>query len=291
MRSVLIATGGTIARDDSADRMLDGAELASRFDVAFDDVVDVASKPSWDLDVDDMEAIANTVRLAVDDGADVVVVTHGTDTVEETAWLCELMLGSARRRTAAVVFTGAMRFADHAQTDGGDNLRAARSHADGASGNGHGVQVVFSGRVHAARWVRKVSAVDLDAFSSSSRPAIAPPPPDSSGVLERRVAQLKVGPVARPTIPEGLAGLVIEGTGLTHVPSEYQAPIGELTKRGVPVVIATRCDAVTLPDYDSAVLRAGDLTAEKAAIALMTALGTSSERDFIRVWWDELLKG
>jgi L-asparaginase len=105
----------------------------------------------------------------------------------------------------------------------------------------------------------------------------------------REVALLKVGPVARPAIPRGIAGLVLEGTGTSHVPSIYHATITELVRKGVPVVVGTRVGDPGAPITDQVVLRAGDLTAEKATIALMVALGTTRDIDQIRTWWAELL--
>jgi L-asparaginase len=287
--TVLIATGGTIAWDRDRGRMLSGAELASQAGLRFDKVIDLEAKPSWDLSIDEMWAIASAIRAAIDDGDFAVVVTHGTDTLEETAWLTDLTLGPQRRRHASVVFTGAMRFASDPEADGPANLDAALAIAEVAKGQNLGVQVAFAGRTHAARWVVKVDATGFDAFESADRPKSAPPPPSSRGALIREVALLKVGPVARPAIPNNIAGLVLEGTGTSHVPSVYHRAITDLVRRGIPVVVGTRVGDPGAPLTDQIILRAGDLTAEKATIALMVALGTTNDLDQLRTWWAELL--
>lgn len=285
MATTLIATGGTISWHDQRSRMLTGAELAEFAGCRFDAVVDIADKPSWDLSVRDMQAIAAEIRSAIDEGSDAVVVTHGTDTMEETSWLTELLLGAERRRRAGVTFTGAMRFADVEQTDGPRNLSDAAAVA--TAGAGKGVQIAFAGRVHAARWVVKTDARALDAFDSFGRPPSAPSPPDATA-LDERVALVKLGPLATPPLPEGMRGLVVEGTGSGHVPSAYHERIHALVDDGIPVVIASRSRAADGTTTDTGVMRSGDLTAEKAALALMAGLGSTSSIDELRAWWSEL---
>jgi len=290
-RTTVIATGGTIAWHAGRERMLTGAELAAAAGITAVDVVDVTAAPSWDLSVTDMEDIAAAVRAAIDGGSDAVVVTHGTDTMEETAWLTELTLGDARRRRAAVVFTGAMRFADHPTPDGPANLAGAVEHARRAAGRGLGVQVWLAERAHAARWARKVDAGALDAFDSGGRPESATAPPALQPRLNHAVTLLKVGPLARPTLPTDHAGVVLEGTGAAHVPSALHPAIEHLVAQGITVVLATRCRDVDRTDVaGSALLRAGDLTAEKAAVALMAALGNFDNADALRRWWSKAVE-
>ena len=286
MPTTLIATGGTIAWDDRRARMLSGAELAESSGCRFDTVVDVTDKPSWDLSIDDMRAIVAEVRSAIDEGSDAVVVTHGTDTLEETSWLTDLLLGAEHRRRAGVTFTGAMRFADVEGTDGPANLSHACTVA--AAGAGKGVQLAFAGRVHAARWVVKADATALDAFDSFGRPPSAPSPPEAGG-LEEAVALVKLGPLARAALPDGVRGLVVEGTGSGHIPSAYHGAILALVDEGIAVVLASRSRTADGRTTDAGVMRAGDLTAEKAAIALMVGLGSTSSVEELRTWWSELM--
>jgi L-asparaginase len=286
MHLALVATGGTIAWHEERGVMLSGDELASMSGCRFDEVLDVASKPSWDLSIGDMEGTAAAIRRAIDRGAEGVVVSHGTDTLEEAAWLADLTLGAERRARAAVVFTGAMRFADADGADGPKNIADAVALA--GDGPGRGVQVVVAGRVHAARWVVKTDAQALDAFESFGMPAVAPAPPLYRG-LDRAVALLKVGPTAMPSLPTGLRGLVLEGTGVGHVPSVCHEEIQDLVQKGVAVVMASRSRGVSTRVGDAGVLGAGDLTAEKAAVALMVALGSSRTVSELCAWWSELL--
>lgn len=91
MRTVII--GGTAAWHDREQRMLTAAELAERAGVEVDAAMDLASIPSYDLSIADIATLASTIREAIAGGAESVVVMHGTDTMEESAWLTELMFG------------------------------------------------------------------------------------------------------------------------------------------------------------------------------------------------------
>ena len=268
--------------------MLSGGELAASCGLDFDDTLDLPSVPSWDLSLDDMVEIAAVVRRAHDSGSHAIVVTHGTDTMEETAWLTDLLLGAERRPSCGVVFTGAMRFADHPESDGPSNLVDALREAETQSGSS-GVRIAFAGRIHAARWARKIDAEGLDAFDSLSRPSSSGPLPPTNSTIDSSVSVVKTNPIANQAIPPDVHGLVLEGTGAGHVPSLYHSEVERLVSIGVPVVIATRCrDVSRTPRATAEILRAGDLTAEKAALALMTALAISRDLPEVRAWWSQL---
>src|ERR1700756_3654452 len=124
-RVVVVTTGGTIASVADDRGVLrpahTGAELlgdASDWEV---ETIDVMAKDSSQLTVADWDRIASATFAAIDDGADGVVITHGTDTLEETALWLELTYGGA----APVVLTGAAKSADAPDADGPTNLRDA----------------------------------------------------------------------------------------------------------------------------------------------------------------------
>jgi L-asparaginase len=287
-----VATGGTIAWHEDKKEMLTAAQLCADAVLRVAHTRDADSQPSWEFSINAMTAIATSVCGELDRGADAVVVTHGTDTLEETAWLTELLLGP-RRGIGAVVFTGAMRFWDHVHSDGPRNIRDAVVAASSAVGQALGVQVVMAGRTHAARWVRKVDAVALDCFDSDGRPPTAHPPPEVvSPCLAWPVPVVKVGPFGPDHFPGDVAGLVLEGTGAAHIPTRYDRQIQDLGDRGIPVVLATRCrDVPRVRTRAGPVFHAGDLTAEKAALALMVALGQNLDSDALKDWWAELMVG
>jgi L-asparaginase len=290
--TILLATGGTIAYSVSEDRMLLGHELLRVAELTTDRIEDVRSVPSWDLNIDDMLDIASRVCSAIDEGFESVVVTHGTDTMEETAWLTDLLLGPERRASSRVVFTGSMRFSDATDADGPANLRFAYEKARYLVGHGPGVQIAFADHVHAARWAQKIDALELDAFSSHGRPQSSGELPTSTGVIDKQVTMITANSIVRPEIPQGVHGLVVRGTGAAHVPSSYFEPLDQLWKSGVPVVIASRArDVPRAMQPDGRFLWAGDLTPEKAVIALMVGIGATSGKSEITAWWSELLDG
>jgi L-asparaginase len=270
--------------------MLGASELLEEAGEDVDEVVDLVPVPSWDLSVDDMASIAAQVRAAVQAGSECVVVTHGTDTMEETAWLAELMLGANLRKRAIVLFTGAMRFADDPAPDGPGNLASALRAARERTLVGVGTQVAWRGKLYPARSVRKVDAASVEPFEGRRQQNPSHLLPEPGEALDQSVRLLKVGPVARPDVPEGVIGLVLEGTGAAHVPSLYHATIDQLVGRGVPVVLSSRCqDVERNPDSQTPVLYAADLTADKAAIALMVGLGRHHDIGPLRDWWAALL--
>ena len=166
----VIATGGTIASHfDGADwTEIPGRQLVAElgplpFDVQ---VHDVASGPSSNLSTADMVAIAERARALLVDGAEGVVVVHGTDTLELTAFVVQLLLGTDPTRRP-VVFTGSMRVHSHAAPDGPRNLRDAITVAAHPDAAGREVLVCLNGELHAADRVTKRSAASVDAFHSA----------------------------------------------------------------------------------------------------------------------------
>lgn len=270
--------------------MINGIELAQKAGLKFDSVIDVKSQPSWDLNLSDMFDIGASVRSAIDAGHSSVVVTHGTDTMEETAWLTDLLLGPQRRRASRVIFTGAMRFADAEDSDGAENLKFAFANSERTQEADQGVQVAFAHELFAARWVRKIDAFELSAFSAYGRPSSSGPLPPAPDVLDFNVRVVTTSSTVRQPIPSDASGLVLVGTGAGHVPSSYFEEIEATCKRGLPVVISSRArDVARTYNPNSDVLWAGDLTPEKAAIAIGAALGKSRNLSHVREWWSELM--
>ena len=127
-------------------------------------VTDVASGPSSNLAVGDMMRIAAHVRDAIDAGARGIVVLHGTDTLELSAYVAQLVLGVGPTRRP-VVFTGSMRVHSHPLPDGLANLRDAILVAASDAAVGREVMVCLDGRIHSAEVVHKIDASSLDAFT------------------------------------------------------------------------------------------------------------------------------
>jgi L-asparaginase len=181
-RVVVIGLGGTIAMGPAAveaSAEVDGARSAGvvpllsadqlvaavpGLDAAGVEVVvdDLRSLPGASLGFDDLRAVAAAVERHLGAGAAGVVVTQGTDTIEESAWFLDLLHG----RDEPVVVTGAMRNPTLAGADGPANLLAAVRVAAGDAARGQGCVVVFADEIHAARRVRKTHSSSIGTFRS-----------------------------------------------------------------------------------------------------------------------------
>ena len=166
----ILAAGGTISMTEdaggggSATPGLDGAALLASIPGLDGDAVEastVSNLPSAHLSLDDQLRICREARDVARRGSG-VVVTHGTDTLEETAMLCDLLHDAE----APIVFTGAIRTASAPGADGPANLVDAVAVAASEEAAGLGVIVVFGGEIHHARCVRKTDTISLTAFSS-----------------------------------------------------------------------------------------------------------------------------
>ncbi len=301
----LIATGGTIASHlgDEGWTQLDGRSLVGELGPELAragvevDVADVAAGPSSNLTVDDMLAIAGHVRAALDAGAEGVVVTHGTDTIELTAFVTHLLLGVAADH-APVVFTGAMRVHSHPAPDGPANMLDAIRVAAHPAAIGREVLVCLDGALHAATRVTKCDAGSLDAFTSAPLGAVGAvrdgvphfdvPAPliAAATAFHPDVALLTCYPGIAPEEVErvlaGRRGAVLEVFGDLNVPAPLWLPIHEAWKAGALVVLASRPFTATSRAEGLDLLGAvgaGGLTAQKARLATMAALGTCADRD------------
>jgi L-asparaginase len=318
-RVLLLATKDTIAY--GRDTVASGAELLATIPagvVAADVTVeDVLAEPSWDTSPATMLALARRASAAIlDDRFDGVVITHGTDTLDDTAFLIDLLAGPAAD-DGAIVLTGATRQLDELGTDGPRNLASAIVAAASPALRGAGAVACLNDELHAARWVTQVDATGVAAFSSAPFGPLgrvvdvrvelltAPPrrPPAPHGEPESDVALVKTYPGIDPVlltaaVDAGARGVVLEGTGTYNVPACLLAAVSDLVEWDIPVVVSSRC---RVRDVDLAELAppngmAGKLGAigsrglpsGKARGALMVALGADPAEprvDAVRTWF------
>jgi L-asparaginase len=264
---VVFTLGGTIASSahdgESAQVRISGAELLNAIPAAAEAAVvechQVAMVPSGDLRLADIFRLRAVIEEAVAAGAAGVVVTQGTDTLEETSYAMDLLTDL----DVPVVFTGAMRNASLPGADGPANLLAAIRVAASPRARGLGVVVVFSDEIHAARHVRKGHSTSTATFGSPLtgplghvtedrvrvllRPAGRFHIPLPADVPDVRVAQTTVffdddGRLIQAVPDLGYQGLVVAAFGGGHVP-QWTVPILAKIASRIPVVLASRTNS------------------------------------------------
>ena len=215
--------------------------------------------PSPELTLADVIALAGEIERRLAGGDAGVVVTQGTDTLEETAFALDLLVGG----DAPVVVTGAMRNPSLPGADGPANLLAAVRTATSERARGLGCIVVFADEIHAARFVRKEHTQSICPFRSAPAGVIGWLSEGDVRIGTRPAGRrhlalpegARVPPVALLTLgsgdegallgavaDSGCRGLVVEGTGGGHVPASWAPELGRLA-RELPVVLASRSGA------------------------------------------------
>ncbi|MDR7299298.1 L-asparaginase [Pelomonas aquatica] len=300
---VILGTGGTIA--GTAKTTSDGVGYTAaqlRVEDLLAAVPPLASRrleahqlvqlDSKDMDHATWQRLAATVQehLARPEVAG-IVITHGTDTLEETAYFLHRVLAPAK----PVVFTAAMRPATALVPDGPQNLFDAVQVA--ATPGATGVVVAFAGRVHDATQVRKTHSYRVDAFESADGALVARVEegavrwvgrwPVGEGVGLARIARAPEhwprvdvvlnhagadGRIVRALLAAGVDGIVAAGTGNGTLSRALESALREAQAQGVRVVRSTRCDAGPVMALPGLLPSAGALGPVKARIELILAL-------------------
>lgn len=266
MSVALFTLGGTIAMAGTRGGVvsrLTGADLTAAVPGLAEiplDVRDVEAVPSAALTYPQILVLVDAAAAAVAQGATGVVVTQGTDTLEETAYLADLVWP----HPAPLVVTGAMRNPTLAGPDGTANLLAAARVAAAPAARDLGVLVAFNDEIHAARFVRKTHSTSTATFASPNagplghviegevRLLTRPPrhapllPPDADRLAATRVAlhtvTLDDDPALLDLVARDRDGLVVAGFGVGHVPPAF-APVLESLAARMPVVLTSRTGA------------------------------------------------
>jgi len=315
---VILTTGGTIAmkRDEAAGGAvptLQGSDFLAALppDLAVLQVEEYCNLPSAHFTLDTLWGLRSRVaELLEKPEVDGVIVTHGTDVMEESAYLLDLTVPGEK----PMVLTGAMRTASEIGYEGLANLAAAVRVAASPQARGLGAVIVMNDEIHAARFVTKTHTQSVDTFKSlffgplgrvdgdevviGQRVARRWIPCDG---LEPNVILIKLAAgvddgFLRYAVEKGAKGVVIEALGGGRVPPWWMPTIREAVEAGVTVVIASRCPSGRVWDgygYEGAykdlrgagVLFADGLNGQKARLKLMVVLETAEDRRAIPQLW------
>ncbi|WP_225031833.1 asparaginase [Paraburkholderia sp. XV] len=312
-RIAVLATGGTIAGAAPDATNTSGyqagvvgvgqllAAVPSLAGVANVQAEQVASVDSKDMALALWRTLAQRINtLLASDEVDGVVVTHGTDTLEETAYLLHLSVKSDK----PVVLTAAMRPSSALSADGPLNLLNAAIVAGSAKARGQGVLVAFNNRIHSARDVVKTSTYAVDAFQSPEigalgwvqdgrvefqrsvvRPHTGATPfvVDSNSaawpLVEVVTSYAGVSRVAVDAlVSAGVKGIVVAGTGNGSIHATVQTALAEAAASGVAIVRSSRVGSGHVMRNGAAAdealgfVTAGALNPYKARVLLMLAL-------------------
>jgi len=308
MKIKLIATGGTIAmRKDPLGKAVPavtGHDLLESIpqlkEEAFWEVEEFSNLASCNFSPERMLDLAKVVNEAFSDpGLQGIIITHGTDTLEETAYFLDLTV----KDTRPVILTASQRDASERDSDGPRNLYNAMRIALDPQAKERGVLIALNEEIHAARDVRKLHTSHVDAFSSGELGSLGSidndeviwhrkPEPTIKFALPTQLAKVIIckaytGMEARTLeamVDSQVRGIVIEAFGRGNLPPEVVPAISHLTAQGMPVVITSRClFGRTSPQYgypgggadlqQKGAIFAGDLSTEKVRLLLSIALG------------------
>ncbi|MEU1853740.1 asparaginase [Streptomyces sp. NPDC019990] len=311
-RVAVISLGGTIAMTAqtsgatptlSADDLVAAVPGLAETNIHVE-VLDFRRVPGASLTFSDLFELAATIETLAVDG---VVITQGTDTIEETSYLLDLVTSG----DMPIVVTGAMRNASMAGADGPANVLAAVRVAASTEARRTGCVVVFGEEIHSARWVRKTHATRPLAFTSYpgpigyiaedhvrilARPAPAPTIDSRDATSSARTAIFTVGlgddGALLHALGDHIDGLVVAAFGAGHVPRACVDALTDLAKR-MPVILTSRTGSGPVlsktygfPGSESDLLSRGlipgsTLDPVKARVLLQLLLMTTTDKDQI----------
>lgn len=313
-------TGGTISMKNVVNMgVVPTSELAdflTKFPqlngVANVEVMDYLNIPSPYMTPKMMFGLAKLIdtKILAYDG---IVVTHGTDTLEESAFMADLVLTTRK----PVIFTAAMRSGSDLGLDGPRNIIGSVRVASHHESVDKGVLVVMNDEIHTARDVVKTDSGKVDAFTSPGLGPLGIVDPDRivyhraslyrenvwTEVLDTRVDLIKAvcgmdNKYIDCSIDNGARAIVIEAFGRGNLPKEVLEPIKRAIAKNILVVIASRTlTGRVLPEYgydgggkhlsDMGAILAGDLKGIKVRLKLMTLFGKYDDPELVRRFFSQ----
>lgn len=319
---LVISTGGTIAmRYDPVRKAVfpavTGKELIEAVpplaDVCPVEVLEFSNIPSTHMNPQLMLKLAMKVEELLEDASVLgAVITHGTDTLEETAYFLNLVLKTEK----PVCLVGAMRSSAEISPDGPKNILNAVKTAACPDAVGKGVLVVLNDEIHSAVEVTKTSSSNVSTFKSPfwgplgyvdddrvifRRTPISLQKIDTNEVIEDvYLVKLAAGTddfIIQALVDKKVKGIVIEGMGRGNIPPKVVPGIKRAIKENIPVILTTRCmggrvlgvygyEGAAKPLSEMGVILGGEISGQKARIKLMLALSKSNDPKKIATYFD-----
>lgn len=264
MKKILIIhTGGTIAMtvdsnnvatpSDNTSLLNSIKKLVTNIDISCEILCNL---PSPEITPQIMLQLAQRIQKAEDEGFDGVVVTHGTDTLEETAYFLDLVLPNK----IPVVVTGAMRAANAVSSDGLHNIQSAIWTAASPDAYNKGVMVVLNDEIHAARTVTKTHTTNVDTFKSPLTGPLGIIANQKAVFIQELIKHIPACPIDHivnniylltsyagmtSNLFDAIAnnetnGLVIEGLGAGNLPISTLPGIKKLLALHIPIILVSR---------------------------------------------------
>ena len=299
MKTILVLhTGGTIAmKEDSLGRVatdeknpLLKATLATSSNPTIL-VEDFFQLPSPHITLAHMIKLKQRIQQAKYDGVDSVVITHGTDTLEETAFFLDMTIGDL----LPIVLTGAMRSSNEIGSDGLYNFANALRVAESPDSIGKGVLVVLNDEIHTARYVTKTHTTNVATFRT---PTLGPigiiakhqvlymlellaterhDVADMSGLVPIVKAYAGMqGDFFESLAQMPINGLVIEALGAGNLPPETLPALQSILKKEIPIILVSRCfNGIAEPVYS---YEGGGVELEKMGIIFCKTINSQKAR-------------
>ena len=315
-RVLVLATGGTIAGSAASPENVTGyqagvigidellsavPEIQSYVDVQGEQLCNIDSK---DMTDEILIRLADRVNeILAENETDGIVITHGTDTMEETAFFLSLTVKSEK----PVILTGAMLPATAQNADGPRNLFDAMRVAACPESSGKGVLVVMNGKIFAAKEVTKTHTTKIDAFAAPDSGPLGHV--DDNGVVFERTPNLPRlhfpadsplprvdilyghegddGALVDAALRAGAKGIVYAGMGNGNIPAKAEKALAKASEKGIVVVRASRSNSGPVVPADSSYAAAGFidsgmLNPQKSRVLLRLALGQTGNREEVQ---------
>lgn len=315
MKKVLvISTGGTIASEKTADGKLtsgtlNGEQIVSLCGLNKDEfnieIIELFNLPSMHIDIHKMQELSLLINEKLEDeNVSGIVITHGTDSLEETSYFLNLTIDSDK----PVIVTGSQRSLSDVGSDVYSNLRNSIICATDEHMQNTGVTVVFNERIYSARYIKKIHSSNLQGFDSLGRGYLGIVDNDTVYLYQKPIKEKTLN-VKNVTIPyvdiiktfagqngmifdfllaANIRGIVIEGSGRGQVAANFSDILDKKTNQNTKIVITTSTEEGRVyPTYDykgsandllnKGCVMGGDLDSKKARIKLSLLLANEVE--------------